>query len=130
MKILISGVGISGPCLAYWLLKEGRGKHEIVLVEKSEHLRKEGYIVDFWGTGYEVMQRMGLEEEFHKFGYKPGNIDLVNEAGETKGYIDWKSIVDLYGGKVVSIARGDISRLFYESLPLDKNRKYKTQQEQ
>ena len=124
MKILISGIGISGPCLAYWLLKEGRGKHEIVLVEKADKLRDEGYIVDFWGTGYEVMQRMGLESEFKKRGYELGNLDMVDESGKTKASLNIKEFADLYNGKVVSISRGDISRLFFESLPLEKHKTY------
>ncbi len=119
MKILISGVGIAGPCLAYWLLKEGKGKHEIVLVEKAEKLREEGYIVDLWGTGYEVIKRMSLESDFKSQGYEPGNMDLVNEKGERKACINWKDIVDLYNGNIISIARGHISRMLYESLPLD-----------
>jgi 2-polyprenyl-6-methoxyphenol hydroxylase-like FAD-dependent oxidoreductase len=44
MKILISGAGIAGPTLAYWLTHYGM---ETTIVEKSPQLRTGGYIVDF-----------------------------------------------------------------------------------
>ncbi len=57
MKIAINGAGIAGPTLAYWLLESG---HEVLLIESSPHLRTGGYIVDFWGVGYDVADRMRL----------------------------------------------------------------------
>jgi 2-polyprenyl-6-methoxyphenol hydroxylase-like FAD-dependent oxidoreductase len=56
-KILISGAGIAGPCLAYWLLQHG---FEPVLVERAPHLRTGGYVIDFWGLGFDVAEKMGL----------------------------------------------------------------------
>jgi 2-polyprenyl-6-methoxyphenol hydroxylase-like FAD-dependent oxidoreductase len=45
MKILISGAGIAGPTLAYWLAHYGM---EPTIVEKAPKLRSDGYIIDFW----------------------------------------------------------------------------------
>ena len=50
MKVLIVGAGIAGPTLAYWLLRAG---HEPTLVERAPELRRGGYLVDFWGAGFE-----------------------------------------------------------------------------
>jgi 2-polyprenyl-6-methoxyphenol hydroxylase-like FAD-dependent oxidoreductase len=47
VKVLISGGGIAGPTLAYWLQKSG---HEVLLVEHSPQLRSGGYVIDFWGS--------------------------------------------------------------------------------
>ncbi|MUM30768.1 hypothetical protein FZI93_02420, partial [Mycobacterium sp. CBMA361] len=57
MKIAISGAGIAGPTLAYWLVRSG---HDPVLIETAPQLRTGGYLVDFWGAGYTVAERMGL----------------------------------------------------------------------
>ena len=57
MKILISGAGIAGSTLAYWLAHYG---FEVTIVEKSPELRTGGYIIDFWGAGFNVADRIAL----------------------------------------------------------------------
>jgi 2-polyprenyl-6-methoxyphenol hydroxylase-like FAD-dependent oxidoreductase len=44
VRILISGAGIAGPTLAYWLAEYG---FEPTIVEAAPHLRSGGYLVDF-----------------------------------------------------------------------------------
>ena len=56
MRIAINGVGIAGPTVAYWLRECG---HQVVLVESAPSLRRGGYVVDFWGIGYDIAERMG-----------------------------------------------------------------------
>ena len=58
MKIAISGAGVAGPALAHWLHRTG---HEPTLIERAPHFRTGGYVIDFWGVGYQVAQRMGIE---------------------------------------------------------------------
>ena len=62
MKVAIVGAGIAGPTLAHWLWRHG---HEPTLIEKAPQLRTGGYVVDFWGGGYAVAERMGLTAELH-----------------------------------------------------------------
>jgi 2-polyprenyl-6-methoxyphenol hydroxylase-like FAD-dependent oxidoreductase len=57
MKIAINGAGVAGPALAYWLQRSG---HKLTLIEKSPHFRIGGYIIDFWGIGYTIAERMGI----------------------------------------------------------------------
>ena len=66
MKVLIVGAGIAGPTLAYWLLQAG---HEPTLVERAPELRRGGYLVDFWGAGFDVAERMGIVPELRRRGY-------------------------------------------------------------
>lgn len=56
-RTLLCGAGIAGPTLAYGLECFG---HEPVLVERAPAAREGGYVIDFWGTGFEVAERMGL----------------------------------------------------------------------
>ena len=58
LTILISGAGIAGPTLAYWLVRRG---HRPVLVERTSELRVGGHAVDIRGTALEVIERMGLD---------------------------------------------------------------------
>jgi 2-polyprenyl-6-methoxyphenol hydroxylase-like FAD-dependent oxidoreductase len=54
--VLISGVGIGGPTLASWLKAAG---FEPTLIEHAATLRTGGYVIDFWGLGYDIAERMG-----------------------------------------------------------------------
>ena len=49
LKVLISGAGIAGLTLAYWLEKYGFSPS---LVEKRLDLSDEGYMIDFLGPGF------------------------------------------------------------------------------
>lgn len=56
-RILISGGGIAGFTLAYWLKQRGFSP---TIVEKHPCLREGGYKVDIRGTALEVAKRMGI----------------------------------------------------------------------
>jgi 2-polyprenyl-6-methoxyphenol hydroxylase-like FAD-dependent oxidoreductase len=43
-SVLISGIAIAGPTLAYWLGEHG---FEPILVERASQLRTSGYIIDY-----------------------------------------------------------------------------------
>ena len=66
MRVLISGAGIAGPTLAYWLDSFG---FDTTLVETAPRLRTGGYIIDFWGAGFEVATRMKLIDQIKREGY-------------------------------------------------------------
>src|SRR4051794_3023778 len=56
-RVLISGAGIAGLTLAYWLHHHG---FEPTLIEQAPRLRPEGYAIDFAGSGWDVAERMKL----------------------------------------------------------------------
>ena len=81
-SVLISGNGIAGPTLAYWLAAEG---FRPTLVERAPRLRSGGYIIDFWGSGYDVAERMGLLPELLRQGYDIRELRLVDTHGHRVG---------------------------------------------
>ena len=78
MDVLIVGAGIAGATLAYWLRRAG---HCATLVEKSPMLREGGYLIDFWGAGFEVADRMGIVEEVMHRGLRFERADQVDRHG-------------------------------------------------
>ena len=60
MRVLISGGGIAGLTLAYWLQKSDI---PAVVIEQAQAMRRDGYEIDFVGTGYDVASRMGLIDQ-------------------------------------------------------------------
>lgn len=58
-NILISGAGVSGLTLAYWLKQYG---FIPTIVEKHPSLRTGGYKIDLRGVALEILKRMGIYE--------------------------------------------------------------------
>jgi len=82
MAVLISGIGIAGPTLAYWLSVYGV---ESTLVERAPRLRAGGYVIDFWGSGFDVAERMDLLADIRRDGYDIKGLRLVNGRGRRIG---------------------------------------------
>jgi 2-polyprenyl-6-methoxyphenol hydroxylase-like FAD-dependent oxidoreductase len=113
MKIAIVGAGIAGPTLAYWLCRYG---HEPTLIEKAPQLRTGGYVVDFWGGGYAVAERMGLTAELHAAGYAVQEVRLVNANSRTVGGFPAEVFRRNVDGRFVSVPRGDLAAMIYRSI--------------
>jgi 2-polyprenyl-6-methoxyphenol hydroxylase-like FAD-dependent oxidoreductase len=112
MKILIVGAGIAGPTLAYWLLRAG---HEPTLVERAPELRRGGYLVDFWGAGFEVAKRMGIVPQLRLRGYVPTEARTVDRVGRRIASLTPSAIMGTTG-RYVSIPRSDLAAVIYDAL--------------
>ena len=108
--VVISGAGIAGPTLAYWLADRG---FEPTLVERAPQMRSGGYIIDFWGAGYDVAEKMGLLPEIHREGYDVGELRLVDTHGRRVGGFSADVFRRLTNGRYVSIARSELARLLF-----------------
>jgi 2-polyprenyl-6-methoxyphenol hydroxylase-like FAD-dependent oxidoreductase len=109
--VLISGAGIAGPTLAYWLLRHG---YAPVLVERAPALRTGGYMIDFWGVGYDVAERMGLLPALRGDGYRLEEVRLVDETGRRVAGFDASVFEAASDGRYLSILRSDLARRIYE----------------
>ena len=112
-NVLIVGAGIAGPTLAYWLQRAG---YEPTLVERSPELRRGGYIVDFWGAGFDVADRMGIVPEVIRRGYHLREIRQVGDDGQRIAAFDPELFVRGAGGRYVSIARSELGAIVYSAL--------------
>lgn len=110
MKVAIVGSGIAGPTLAYWLWRYG---HEPTLIEKGPELRTGGYVVDFWGGGYAVAERMGLTDELHAAGYAVQEVRLVDHNSRTAGGFSVDAFRRNVDGRFVTVPRGDLAAIIY-----------------
>ncbi|OBK95040.1 hypothetical protein A5646_26305 [Mycobacterium sp. 1245499.0] len=113
MKIAIVGAGIAGPTLAYWLSRYG---HEPTLIEKAPQLRTGGYVVDFWGGGYAVAERMGLTTELHDTGYAVREVRLVDRNSRRVGGFSAELFGRNVDGRLVTVPRGDLSAMIYRAI--------------
>ncbi len=110
--VLISGAGIAGPTLAYWL---AAGGFSPTLVEHAPALRTGGYVIDFWGLGYDIADRMGLAGDIERDAYRVREMRVVDGRGVRIAGFGTKVFRELTGGRYVTIARSDLSRLLFEN---------------
>jgi len=113
MKVAINGIGIAGPTLAYWLRKSG---HEVLLIEEAPRLRNGGYIVDFWGVGYAIAEKMGLIPRIRELGYQIREVRFVDGHGRKSGSLGTDVFRRMTGDRFTSARRSDISATIYEAL--------------
>jgi 2-polyprenyl-6-methoxyphenol hydroxylase-like FAD-dependent oxidoreductase len=113
LKVLIVGAGIAGPTLAYWLQRAG---YEPTLVERSPELRRGGYVVDFWGAGFDVADRMGIVPEVIRRGYHMREVRQVGDDGRRITAFDPELFVSETGGRYVSVARSELAAIIYGAL--------------
>ncbi|MBZ9822009.1 FAD-binding domain [Mesorhizobium sp. CA4] len=111
--VLISGGGIAGPALAFWLAAAG---FRPTLIEQAPQLRTGGYVIDFWGLGYDIASWMGLEAEINRIGYHVREMRIVGENGKRVAGFGTDVLSELTNGRYVTIARSDLSRLLFEKI--------------
>jgi len=114
--ILISGLGVAGPTLAFWLRSAG---FEPTLVEHAPAPRDGGYVIDFWGLGYDIADRMGLRHEINRRGYHIGELRIVDGRGRRISGFDARVFMELTGGRYVTVPRSTLSRLLIEKISND-----------
>lgn len=59
-NILINSAGIAGLTTAYWLHKFG---FHPTIIERRPDLHDQGCMIDFYGSGFDVAEKMGLREQ-------------------------------------------------------------------
>jgi 2-polyprenyl-6-methoxyphenol hydroxylase-like FAD-dependent oxidoreductase len=111
--VLIAGAGIAGPMLAFWLKAGG---FEPTLIERAPALRTGGYVIDFWGLGYDIAERMGLISEINRIGYHVQEMRIVDDTGRRLAGFGTRVFSELTGGRYVTLQRSDLSRLLFESI--------------
>jgi 2-polyprenyl-6-methoxyphenol hydroxylase-like FAD-dependent oxidoreductase len=109
--ILISGAGIAGTSLAYWLSRQPGVT--CTVVERADRLRDGGYKVDIRGAALTVVERMGLLDEVraHRTDVRTGSV--VNAAGKKVASMNG----DTFGGRVhgdAELLRGELNRLIFQ----------------
>jgi 2-polyprenyl-6-methoxyphenol hydroxylase-like FAD-dependent oxidoreductase len=113
LRALIVGAGIAGPTLAYWMRHAG---YEPTLVEHAAAPRGGGYLVDFWGAGFDVADKMGIVPEIIRRGYHMREVRQVGSDGRRVTSFDPELFVRGTDGRYVSIARSELAAIILGAL--------------
>lgn len=109
--ILISGGGIAGPSLSYWLARQG---HAVTVVEQARELRTGGQAIDFRGPALSVLEKMGLLEKVQAHATGMGALVLVDGRGREVGRLP----AEVVSGEI-EIHWGTFTRILYEAVRED-----------
>ncbi|WP_280412236.1 FAD-dependent monooxygenase [Nocardia asiatica] len=104
--VLVSGAGIAGPALAYWLHRYG---FAVTVVERAPAPRPGGQAIDFKGrTHRTVLERMGILRDVEQ--RRTGTTDtvFVDERGSRRALLSGE-----FTGGDVEILRGDLTEILY-----------------
>ena len=112
--VLISGLGIAGPTLAFWLKAGG---FEPTVIEYSPRLRTGGYVIDFWGLGYDIAEYMGLRKDIERVGYHVQEVRVVDDRDKRVAGFGIGVFRELTNGRYVTLGRSELSRLLFDKVP-------------
>ncbi len=110
MRVLISGAGVAGPTLAYWLLHHG---FTPTIVEASPHLRTGGYLIDFWGAGFDIAERMGIVPGIRSKGYRLKEVKVVDASGKRIAGFPLDAFFRKTLDRYVSLPRTDLANSIF-----------------
>jgi 2-polyprenyl-6-methoxyphenol hydroxylase-like FAD-dependent oxidoreductase len=110
-NVLISGGGIAGLTLGILLKEAG---FEPLVVEREPRLRTEGYMMDFFGSGWDVAERMGLVPQLRAIHYPIDALEFVGDRGKPYVSVPIGVVRRALGGKYVYLRRSDLEHILYE----------------
>jgi 2-polyprenyl-6-methoxyphenol hydroxylase-like FAD-dependent oxidoreductase len=110
--ILISGAGIAGPALAFWLNKYG---YRVFIVELADGIRPGGQTVDLRGAGGDVVEHMGLMDQMRQHSLDQHGLAWIKADGRWRADMP---VTAFNGNGIVSkleILRGDLVDVLYRA---------------
>lgn len=116
MRALICGAGIAGLALAQRLTVSG---WEVTVVERAPSPREQGYMMDFFGLGYDAAEAMGLLPRLTELSYRLDDVSYVNSSGQRRASLDYDRFARLVDGRLLSIMRPDLERALREQVKGD-----------
>lgn len=126
MRTIIVGAGPAGLAAAWWLRRAGR---ECLLIEHrpsalpislsegaARGVLPGGYVIDFFGPGYDTVERMGLSAQLHERALDLRGVQLRAPGGRPTARLDVDPVRHAIDGRLVSLLRGDLEAVLRDAL--------------
>ncbi|MFE3074862.1 FAD-dependent monooxygenase [Nocardia tengchongensis] len=110
--VLISGAGIAGATLAYWL---GRNGFDVTVVERASAQRSSGNPIDVKGPAVDVVESMGVMPELRAAGSEVDRMSFVDATGRTRSGLRLSAFQGGAGSREVEVARADLAGILLEA---------------
>lgn len=111
MRVLVSGAGIAGPTVAFFLAKAGA---QVTVVDRAPALLPHGQNIDVHGSAVSIIKKMGLMDQLRRYNTNEKGGQLVDTEGKAYACFPLRD-----GGRAsptseFEILRGDLSKILYE----------------
>ncbi|WP_067548668.1 FAD-dependent monooxygenase [Nocardia crassostreae] len=110
-RILISGAGIAGQTVAYWLARHG---FRPTIVERAAQLSRGGQGVDIRGQAIAVAERIDIMARARASAMRTAGLHYVDAAGREIARVDMRRIQEKYDTADVEIMRGDLVHILHD----------------
>ena len=110
MRVLISGAGIAGPTLAWFLAKAGA---RVTIIEKSHALLPHGQNIDIQGSAITVVKKMGLMDQIRRFNTTEKGTRFIDPKGQPFAPFPIKEGARASFTSEFEILRGDLAAVFH-----------------
>ena len=114
MNIIVCGAGIAGLALANEIAASGR---EVTVLERAPGPRAQGYMIDFFGPGYDAAVAMGLQSAIGDVAYPVDEVTLVDEHGVRRAGVSYAQFAEAVDGQLYSVMRPDLEKVLRDHLP-------------
>ncbi|MGY2067831.1 FAD-dependent monooxygenase [Blastococcus sp. SYSU DS0619] len=111
MKAVICGAGIAGLALAGRLADDG---WDVTVAERAPGPREQGYMMDFFGPGYDAAEAMGILPRLQELAYEVDELAYVDAFGRRRAGLDYQRFARALDGRLLSIMRPDLERALRE----------------
>jgi 2-polyprenyl-6-methoxyphenol hydroxylase-like FAD-dependent oxidoreductase len=110
MRVLISGAGIAGLTVGYWLRRHG---FTPTIVERAPSLLTGGYKIDVRGTALQVLERMGIHDAVVAASTDMQGALIVDRNGKVVNEMSGDQFGHRAGGDL-EIVRGTLCRILLD----------------
>ncbi|KAH7166409.1 hypothetical protein EDB81DRAFT_681203 [Dactylonectria macrodidyma] len=112
MRVLISGAGIAGPTLAWFLARTGA---RVTIVEKSQSILPHGQNIDIQGSALRVIEKMGLMEQLRRFNTTEKGTQFIGPSGRPCALFPITKDSHASLTSEFEILRGDLAMVLHEA---------------
>ncbi|KAK5134443.1 hypothetical protein LTR08_006490 [Meristemomyces frigidus] len=114
MRVLISGGGIAGPSLAWFLAKTGA---HVTVLERAAALLPHGQNVDLQGSGISVIKKMGLMDEVRRANTTEKGTRFIDPKGRPFAPLPVQEgeKASVSFSSQFEILRGDLAAILYKA---------------
>jgi len=108
--VLISGAGIAGTTLAWWLARHG---FTPTVIERADGTRSSGSPVDVEGPSFGIVREMGLLPALRDAATQVREMTLIDHTGRPITSLPMGVLTD--SSEHIELPRNDLARMLYEA---------------
>jgi 2-polyprenyl-6-methoxyphenol hydroxylase-like FAD-dependent oxidoreductase len=88
----------------------------VTLVEQAPEPRTGGYVIDFWGLGYDVAEKMGVLDELRRHDLHVQEFRIVDRRGRRISGFNQGAVQELTKGRGLSLPRSALASTLYDAV--------------